>query len=303
MELTNFPFVNQLSSLTLDGRPDENRLYNCVPASICAGLRYFTGRNDIEPDQLKDQAYGEWWVNSGTAASAFVGLCAQYGVQLYAVENGSASQAISDAHALLARGLPVIFTQQDDYASDPSFTHVCVWYKDTATSLTAMDPFGAKALTYSDDVWAARLRSTELWTMEKMMIIDLETAGVSQFFKATTNGMWLCMNGKVIGGGILSFYQQFGGSGLCGLTYLGLPESNEIGLNLTGHPEIVVQKFERAYVCYDPAHIVDFPPGAGSVYLTHHPVDASDVQQELDAATMQITSLQHKIDAATAALK
>lgn len=169
-ELLNFPFVNQLNSPTLDGRPDENAEFNCVPTSICAGLRYLTGNNSFEPDQLKDWAYGEGWVNSGTAATAFVGFCDQQGVNLHAVETNSPEQAVQEAHALLARGIPVIFTQQDDYAPPQfrdSWTHVCVWYKDTSDSLTAMDPFGARAISFTDSVWASRLRSNELWAMEK----------------------------------------------------------------------------------------------------------------------------------------
>jgi len=172
-ELPNFPFVDQLNSPTLDGRPDENKFFDCVPASICAGLRYLTGNNSFEPDQLKDWAYGEGWVNSGTAATAFVGFCDQHGVNLHAVETNSPEQAVQEAHTLLARGIPVIFTQQDDYAPPQfreSWTHVCVWYKDTPGSLTAMDPFGARAISFTDSVWASRLRSNELWAMEKKIM-------------------------------------------------------------------------------------------------------------------------------------
>lgn len=166
-ELLNFPFVNQLKSPTLDGKFDENAQFNCVPASICAGLRYLTGNNSFEPDQLKDWAYGEGWVNSGTAASAFVGFCEQHGVKLFNVGHSTPLEAVSDAHTWLARGMPVIFTQQDDYSSQAGFTHVCVWYKDAPGLLTAMDPFGAKSLTYPDAIWVSRLRSTELWIMQK----------------------------------------------------------------------------------------------------------------------------------------
>jgi|SRR5579885_404375 len=178
MELPQFPFVNQLQSPTLDGRADENALYNCVPASIAACLRYTTGQL-FEPDQLKDYAYGEAWANSGTAASAFVPFCAVHGVKLFAVEHGSAAEAVADAHALLAQGLPVIFTQQDDYSATPGMTHVCVWYRDAPGALTAMDPFGAKSLTYSDAIWADRLRSTELWSMQMAVPQDWPDDGTT----------------------------------------------------------------------------------------------------------------------------
>lgn len=55
----------------------------------------------------------------------------------------------------------------------------------------------------------------------------------------------------------------------CGLTYLGLPLSNEI--TMAGHPGVVKQEFERGWACYDPTHVIDFPPGAGDVYLLHLP--------------------------------
>lgn len=167
-ELPNFPFVDQLSSKTTDGRPDENKWYNCVPASICACLRYVTGNNTYVPDQLKDLAYGENWVNLGTSASEFVDYCSSQGVNLYAVDNNSYTEAVGQAHRLIKLGKPVIFTQQDDYSSNPGFTHVCVWFAEENGSLTCMDPFGAKRITYTDSVWINRLRSTQLWSVEKM---------------------------------------------------------------------------------------------------------------------------------------
>ncbi len=169
-ELPNFPFVDQLNSPTKDGRPDENKWYNCVPASVVACLRYITGNKDYVPDQLKDLAYGENWVNLGTSASEFIDYCASQGVRLYSVENNSCTEAVNQAHRLIKSPMsrPVIFTQQDDYSSNPNFTHVCVWFAEDNGTLTCMDPFGSKRITYSDSVWINRLRSTQLWSVEKM---------------------------------------------------------------------------------------------------------------------------------------
>lgn len=147
---------------------DVNHDFDCVPTCIAAGMEYLL-KQLIDDAKMKDAVYGAGYVG-GTAASAYVDYCAQRGVKLFAVENGSPALAVSQAHGTLAKGLPVIFTQQDDYSSNPDFTHVCVWYKDSGASLTAMDPFGGFALTYSDEVWAKRLRSNELWIMEKIMV-------------------------------------------------------------------------------------------------------------------------------------
>ncbi|GCF09578.1 peptidoglycan recognition protein family protein [Dictyobacter arantiisoli] len=98
--------------------------------------------------------------------------------------------------------------------------------------------------------------------------IDLNTPGVEGFFVAASNGRWLCSpNGHYIGGAILSFYRRFGNGGLCGITYLGLPLTNEIAVS--GHPGVVYQRFERGALAYDPKHVLDSPPGAGDVYCMH----------------------------------
>lgn len=105
---------------------------------------------------------------------------------------------------------------------------------------------------------------------EQSMKIDLNTPGVSNYFVAAANGRWSCKaTGMLVGGAILSFYQQFGNSGICGITYLGLPLSNEIAVNISGHAGIVYQRFERGVLAYDPPHVLDSPPGAGDVYCMH----------------------------------
>jgi hypothetical protein len=72
------------------------------------------------------------------------------------------------------------------------------------------------------------------------MSIDLTTPGVSNYFEGSDD-VWHCkQTGFLVGHGILSFYRKFGGDALCGLTYLGLPTSNEIGVS--GHPGLVYQR-------------------------------------------------------------
>ncbi len=100
------------------------------------------------------------------------------------------------------------------------------------------------------------------------MIIDLNIPVVADYFKQTPDGQWQCNeNGFIVRKGILAFYRSFGQSAYCGLTYLGLPLSNETPVN--GHPGVVEQKFERAMLTYDPNHELDHPPGSGDVYLMH----------------------------------
>lgn len=106
------------------------------------------------------------------------------------------------------------------------------------------------------------------------MAIDLTNPTVASHFAGGGPDIWQCKdNGFLIGYAILKFYQQYGGNALCGLTYLGLPRSNEISANIANHPEIVYQRFERGVLCYDPnrPHIVDNPPGAenSDVFLLH----------------------------------
>lgn len=110
----------------------------------------------------------------------------------------------------------------------------------------------------------------DLWNFlnggNQPMSIDLTNGVVAQYFSSSGN-VWKCTNGFVIGGLILVFYRGFGGDALCGLTYLGLPTSNEIGVS--GHPGLVYQRYERGVLAYDPQHIIDSPPGAGDVYCMH----------------------------------
>jgi len=106
---------------------------------------------------------------------------------------------------------------------------------------------------------------------ETTMAIDMSTPGVSSFFEGTGD-VWKCKkNNFLVGHGILGFYKKFGGDALCGITYLGLPTSNEIAvLNKAGTTiGVVYQRFERAVVAYDPRHQVDNPPQSGDCYLAH----------------------------------
>jgi len=111
----------------------------------------------------------------------------------------------------------------------------------------------------------------ELWTYLKGATIDPADPTVGQYFTALPDGQWQCkQTGNILKAGMLNFYRSFGGGAYCGLTYLGLPRSNEIPI--AEYASVVKQEFERGWLVYDPQHQVDNPPGAGEVYLMHLPV-------------------------------
>lgn len=136
-------------------------------------------------------------------------------------------------------------------AYNQGHTAISVWYYETATANPSL----------LDAIYAAFPKG------EQPMTIDLSTPRVSNYFEGSGD-VWRCkQTGFLVGHGILSFYQKFGGDAVCGLTYLGLPISDEIGVS--GQSGLVYQRFERAVLAYDPQHIIDSPPGSGDVYCMH----------------------------------
>jgi N-acetylmuramoyl-L-alanine amidase-like protein len=137
----------------------------------------------------------------------------------------------------------------------------------------------------------------ELWNYlagnqpEEPIMIDLTNPTVASHFSGTDNTMWTCKdNGFVIGHAILDFYRKFGGDALCGLTYLGLPVSNELPVH--GYPGLAQQEFERATVRWDPAHAADNPPASGPVYVIHEDQDPRwlAAQAQIDALKALLAS-------------
>jgi N-acetyl-anhydromuramyl-L-alanine amidase AmpD len=123
-------------------------------------------------------------------------------------------------------------------------------------------------------------------------MIDLNTPGVSTYFKATNDPeVWQCIypgHSFAVGHAILDFYRRFG-QGLAGVTNLGLPQGNEE--SVPGKSGVVKQVFERGILYYDPSHMNDSPPGAGSVYTGH--IDTSPAPTDLQN---QIQVLQNKLN-------
>src|SRR5215469_4875173 len=174
-QLQGFPLVSQLTPITSDGRPSENAQFDCVPASIGAGILWYEHKSQwdssINPDLLKDQAYGEALQNSGTAAIAYVPVVAKMGYTLSAID-GDPALLVQQAHEQLALQHPIIFTEPDPYVpSSYGWSHVCVFYADAPGELTALDPYIAKAVTRSDAEWQQMLLFNQIWILERSAMV------------------------------------------------------------------------------------------------------------------------------------
>jgi GH25 family lysozyme M1 (1,4-beta-N-acetylmuramidase) len=120
---------------------------------------------------------------------------------------------------------------------------------------------------------------------EEPIMIGLDNGTVASHFSGDDN-IWKCKdNGFLVGYGILGFYRKFGGDALCGLTYLGLPRSNE--LPVAGHAGVTQQEFERGMVRYDPKRVTDSPPGAGDCFLIHVEQDPRQIALQSQIAALQ----------------
>ncbi len=314
MILSNFPLVSQLTPVTSDGRPSENAQNDCTAASIGACILWYQGKNqwdkDINPDMLKDASYPSEYTN-GTAAIKYVSICEKLGFKLYPF-NGIPGQLVSEIHKQLQQKHPVIVTVPDVYvAANLGWSHVLAMYGEPSSGhLVALDPYIAKPLAKSDQEWTNLLLYNQIWIVEPLeedvpKVITIQD--VSTYFVALNDHQWQCKsNGKIIQYGILSAYKAYGNGLLCGLSYLGLPVSNE--LPLQGVPGAVKQHFERGVLCYDPAHKIDNPPGWDEVYPMHlynggPGQDPFIAQLEAKIAALQKTSVDPALLAAIEKVK
>jgi hypothetical protein len=174
--LTGFPLVSQRTQITSDGRVSEDALYECVAASIGACMLWLQGNQQwdvsLNPDLLKDRAYGEAYTG-GTSAAQYVDVVKSMGFHLAMQEKPDPVQTVALARQLLAQNKPVIMTILDPWVdtSLPQYagwTHVCVFIGDDGAGLTAMDPFIAQAVYKSYSTWARLLRANQVWTVEKI---------------------------------------------------------------------------------------------------------------------------------------
>lgn len=110
-------------------------------------------------------------------------------------------------------------------------------------------------------------------TGETIVLQVNQTGGL---FTETAPNRWHCHRKSPITGqehdvalGILIFYRTDGQVGLNGFSRYGCPTTGEI--QVPGHPGVVVQGFERGWICFDEAGVVDRVPGyeKSSCYPAH----------------------------------
>jgi len=299
--LKNFPILNQRITIRSDGTRDVNALYDCVPECIAMALQYFTGKA-FHGGVLKEAAYGYNYVG-GTAATAYVGYCAHFGVKLYPID-ASAPTLIQDIHQELKNNHPAIITEPDRYLPPGSgWTHCIIMHEEGPGYLVAADPFIAADITHTDAEWEKDLAVQEIWVLAPVtevshVGITLSTPGIGQYFKAGNGNEWLCTNGHTIHGAILTYYMTAFNLPLGGLTGLGLPLSEEISQNVAGHSEIVKQEFEYGDVQYNPQHIGGAQPGAGPVYTIRPIVPVVTPPPDVAALQAENAALLAKLEAA-----
>lgn len=246
--LTNFPQLSQLTQVTSDGRPSEDAQFECVPASIGMAMLYYQGKtqwdSEINPDRLKDAAYGEGWKNDGTAALSFVPFCKSLGFTLYPIDDTNPAILVQHAHEQVQQGRPVIITIPDVYvAASLHWSHVVVLYGELGTGLLAMDPYPLPGTSVghtihnSDAQWAALLEFNQIWVLTEVdmpVTIDITNPAIATHFKELNIHQWQCTDaggpwqGKIIQYAMLSNYKTEGNAGLCGYDVLGRPMGNEI---------------------------------------------------------------------------
>ncbi len=128
---------------------------------------------------------------------------------------------------------------------------------------------------------------------EEILVISLSNPQVANYF-VQDGDMWKCkQTGKRVGHAFLDFYRVFGNSALCGLTYIGLPLSDEYK-NEHGS---IMQRYERMDLGYGSSgHKEDNPPGSGDVFILKKYEGSGidpripQLQQKIDALTRQVNT-------------
>lgn len=165
--LPRFQPVSQLHEPTSDGYPDENARWNCVPASLAAGLMYLTGKQ-FDGDQLKDAVYGQGY-QGAQAARAYVAYCARQGVTLASCDSGDSAALVARIHTDLLIGHPVVLTMPSQWGIPPAdplhpsgSTHVGIACGYGPGMLRVMNPWGGFWHDGTDDYWRAPLLQRNL---------------------------------------------------------------------------------------------------------------------------------------------
>ena len=300
--LSKFPMVTQRTSITTDGLASENAGWDCVEASVGACILWYQGKQQwdkqVNPDMLKDAAYGQYYTG-GTGAGRLIGICRALGFHLYPI-SGSPAELVAQAHKLIESGRPAIFTEPDPYSSNPADSHVCVFYADGPGNLTALDPYPVPAganVQRLDAVWQARLLFNQIWTIEPLgedIPMLQPTDPMGRYYKVIDDHTWHCIpTNQDLAWAHLDFYRRHGGA-------FGLNLTGELGLKQLPNTSIVI--YERALAIYDPGNVAkQTPPGGGPVYLLR--IDSEIGQQIIakpltDVLNARIAELEAQIKTA-----
>jgi len=251
---------------------DINAQQDCVATCVASALKYLT-HNEFTGGQVKDAVYGANYVGP-TNPLSYVKYCSDYGVQMTAI-NGSPNYLVEVIHNHLVVGEPCIVTVPDRYApASLGWTHVLVAFGCNGSSIgtgsiTLLDPYIAKPVTYGNAELAGLLRFDQMWVLSGgEMVLSINQA--SQFFEEVQpNEVWKCkQTGFTISHGNLAYYRSCTKEGLNGISMFGLPLSNETAI--PGYTGCTIQRYERSCVIYDPEHKIDRVPGIdGPCYPAH----------------------------------
>ncbi len=176
IELKGFPLRDQLRDIASeDGKPAENASYDCVPASIAAGIQYLTGRV-VSADALKDAVYGQGYVGGG-AARSYVHEVARYGVALTVRSGSSQAQLIAILRDELRRGHPALITMPSHWSVAPADplhpgpSHVGIVYaidESDSGQMAVMNPWHGFRHIQPIAWWRARLCYGQVWPMARI---------------------------------------------------------------------------------------------------------------------------------------
>jgi hypothetical protein len=257
IELPDFPKVSQLTTTTGDGKPSNNAEWDCVPASIGMMMLYYKHlrqwTTEIDPDRLKDAAYGPTYANEGTYAGNYAAICKQLGFYLWSVTTTSPADVVAQGHIQLnQKKRPVLITELDPYDRAPGLSHVVVWYSDEphGQSLTAMDPYIGEPVTYDDSQWVERLRSNQYWLLTPLLTHEpvLPTP-----FEKELQALWdMGVPGLPTNTGIAQAWRaaQWDSTHTTLKRYFGAPRSAEIALSIDGDP-CSIQPFETVLAIWN----------------------------------------------------
>jgi hypothetical protein len=170
--LAGFPLVNQLVDPPADRWPDNNESWNCVPASISAGVSWLLGKV-YYGNQLKDAVYGNAYTG-GQAPASYAGYLAGLGIELAPYDNTYGPALVAAIYSSLKAGHPTLVTMPSQWGipyADPvhpsGSTHVgiaCGWGNGW---IRVMNPWGGFWQDGDNAYWAARLCFGQVWSMSR----------------------------------------------------------------------------------------------------------------------------------------